>query len=309
MENEIRAEFSQRMEHVQRKIIEYKAKQSAGIHSLMVKAGGARNMELLTDVFGIWRQDCFDEKDIRDAQSKAAQLDEKVREMKNNYRRNMMKFLARMNNKSEDEVLVTALGAWLQVYQDWKNLSANEKEQALAQEKMAKIMAEKKDGTAKVLGALTAGQAGACVKMTFDAWKECWDDAKREAAIAEALAQAEMKMGNFNSKNKASSMGVQERAAYMQDMQLYMQVFNAWKLDTRMEKTLAYHGASIDSKRQQLVMVQQMFRNFAVQLESGLKDDNSGRTFDNSSGRKKKMSKGEGSVSLPDINQGRTTPK
>merc|ERR1711874_544617 len=103
--------------------------------------------------------------------------------------------------------------------------------------------------------------------------------------------------GNFNSKNKAGAMGVQERAAYMQ-------VLNAWKLDTRMEKTLAYHGASIDSKRQQLVMVQQMFRNFAVQLESGLKDDNSGRTFDNSSGRKKKMNKGEGSVSLPEINPG-----
>merc|ERR1712125_244460 len=145
-------------------------------------------------------------------------------------------------------------------------MGANEKEQALAQEKMQKIMAEKKDGTAKVLQTLTAGQAGARVKMTFDAWKECWDDAKREAAIAEALSQAEMKMGNFNSKNKAGAMGVQERAAFMQD-------FNAWKLDTRMEKTLAYHGASIDSKRQQLVMVQQMFRNFAVQLESGLKDD------------------------------------
>merc|ERR1719163_1305145 len=106
----------------------------------------------------------------------------------------MMKFLMRMNNRSEGECLVNTLGAWVQFYQDWKKLSANEKEQALAQEKMAKIMAEKKDGTAKVLGALTAGQAGACVKMTFDAWKECWDDAKREAAIAEALALAEAKM-------------------------------------------------------------------------------------------------------------------
>merc|ERR1712232_1156805 len=163
MENEIRAEFSQRMEHVQRKILEFKAQRSGGITGLMVKAGGARNMELLGEVFGIWRQDCVDEKDIRDAQSKCAGFEAQIKAMQKNYRYNMMKFLARMNNRSEDEVLVNGFGAWVQYYQEWKKMGENEKEDALAKERMAKIMAEKKDGTAKVLGALTAGQAGACV--------------------------------------------------------------------------------------------------------------------------------------------------
>jgi len=144
--------------------------------------------------------------------------------------------------------------------------------------------------------------------MTLDAWKEAWDDAKREAAISEALAQAEMKMGAFKSRNKAGAMGAQERASYQQELGTLTRVFSAWKLDTKMEKALLYHGNSIDSKRQQLVMVQQMFRNFAVQLESGLKEDNSGRTFEQRT-PKKKLSKGDGSVSLPDIHQGRTTPK
>merc|ERR1712232_307606 len=131
-----------------------------------------------------------------------------------------------------------------------------------------------------------------------------------EAAVAEALAQAEMKMGGFNSRNKQGAMSATERAAFQQDLMLYTRIFNAWKLDTKMERALLMHGARIDSKRHQLVMVQQMFRNFAVQLESGLKEDNSGRAFEQQgSGSKKKLSKGEGSCSLPDINQGRITPK
>merc|ERR1719262_1479431 len=158
-----------------------------------------------------------------------------------------MKVLMRMNNRSDDEFVVTAFGSWVMLWQEEKKKDANTKEQELAQEKMMKIMNEKKDGTAKVLGALTAGQDGACIKMTFDAWKECWDDAKREAAIAEALAQAEMKMGSFNSRNKAGAMGAQERASQQQELQLYMQVFNAWKLDTRMEKALRSSRASASS--------------------------------------------------------------
>merc|ERR1719262_1788006 len=142
-----------------------------------------------------------------------------------------MKVLMRMNNRSDDEFVVTAFGSWVMLWQEEKKKDANTKEQELAQEKMMKIMNEKKDGTAKVLGALTAGQDGACLKMTFDSWKEVWDDAKREAAIAEALQKAEMKMGSFNSKNKGSAMSASERASFQQELQCYTRVFSAWKLD------------------------------------------------------------------------------
>merc|ERR1712232_997143 len=82
-----------------------------------------------------------------------------------------------------------------------------------------------------------------------------------------------------------------------------------WKLEMRMEGTLRYHQLKIQAKRTQLESVQGMFRNFAAQLESGLKDGvESSRDAQKS---KKSLNKSEGSVSLPDINSnkaGRRTP-
>jgi len=60
--------------------------------------------------------------------------------------------------------------------------------------------------------------------------------------------------------------------------------------------------SKVDSKRQQLLQVQQMFRNFAGQLEAQLK----GSAGDDSArGAYKRTSKNAGSCSLPDINSGR----
>jgi len=299
MENEIRSEFEDRMSNVKAKLMEFKASQSAGISKMMQKKGAALEAELMEDAFGIWKKDLQDEKAERAAIAAQAEIEARLRDMQSAQAANTKKVLTRMTGANDKQLKETTLQAWVQVLDEKKKMGEQEREALEAQEKMAKFMNEKKDGAKKVLGALTAGQEGACLKMTFDAWKEAWDDAKREAAIAEALAQAEMKMGSFNSKNKAGAMSASERAAYNQDLMILMRTFNSWKLDTKMELTLRLHSGKIDSKRQQLVMVQQMFRNFAIQLESGLKEDNSDR-FAGGSG-KKKMQKTEGSVSLPDI--------
>merc|ERR1719336_2103469 len=71
---------------------------------------------------------------------------------------------------------------------------------------------------------------------------------------------------------------------------------------------MKHHHCKIDAKRQQLVGVQQMFRNFAAQLEGGLnkgKDGKDGqdssRIFENRTAVKKKAAKDDGPRSLPEI--------
>merc|ERR1740121_2951 len=82
--------------------------------------------------------------------------------------------------------------------------------------------------------------------------------------------------------------------------------FMVWKLDARKEKALRSHQAKIDAKRQQLVGVQEMFRQFASKLESGLKSTaGDGTTRDWREGKPptaKALHKGQpDGVSLPDI--------
>merc|ERR1719362_2299415 len=100
---------------------------------------------------------------------------------------------------------------------------------------------------------------------------------------------------------------------HVQNM-LLLRCYHAWRLDARMEHTMKVHHTKIDAKRQQLVGVQQMFRNFAAQLEGGLKESSgkdSSRIFDNVShhrvARKNKKDENPGSRSLPEIKgSGRT---
>merc|ERR1719463_92452 len=91
-------------------------------------------------------------------------------------------------------------------------------------------------------------------------------------------------------------------------MMLYLKVWGAWRLDFQVEKVLKKHQERIDGKRQQLVSVQQMFRNFAKQLESNIQSGaDSNRDLaagppPSKKGNRKSLEKGgEGSVSLPDI--------
>merc|ERR1740117_2087705 len=77
-------------------------------------------------------------------------------------------------------------------------------------------------------------------------------------------------MGAFGDRNKKGAKNVMERAHQHQLEMLYLKIFGAWRLDTRIEQSLKQHQGRIDGKRQQLVGVQQMFRNFAKQLESNI---------------------------------------
>ena len=82
----------------------------------------------------------------------------------------------------------------------------------------------------------------------------------------------------FGNKNKMSGMSVMERQAYFVDQMLLLRCFNALRLEGRTSAAMAGYHAKIDAKRQQLMGVQQMFRTFALELESGLKQgENSSR--------------------------------
>merc|ERR1719223_980368 len=96
-----------------------------------------------------------------------------------------------------------------------------------------------------------------------------------------------------------------ERQRIQVEQMIQLRVIVAWRLDARVEATLKVHHSKIDAKRQQLVGVQYMFRNFAKQLEAGLADGaDTGRDFKDVSIPRKRMYRGqEASQSLPDIAQ------
>merc|ERR1719313_1438910 len=138
------------------------------------------------------------------------------------------------------------------------------------------------------------------------AWYEHYKDEKQINEYAEIMNGANSKFGAFGDRNKKGAKSVMERAHAHGLTMLYLKVFGAWRLDYHIEKHMKKHQERIDGKRQQLVSVQQMFRNFAKQLESNIQSGaDSSRDLAMGPPSKYKsrgMQKSDGSVSLPDIN-------
>merc|ERR1719353_252961 len=86
------------------------------------------------------------------------------------------------------------------------------------------------------------------------------------------LSGAGGKFGSFNDKNKKGAMSLTERAALAQDIGSMLVIFWYWKKELKVETMRRYAREKNNKKKQQLVGVKGLFKNFANELEAGLKE-------------------------------------
>merc|ERR1719188_950712 len=121
--------------------------------------------------------------------------------------------------------------------------------------------------------------------------------------MEELLNAQAQKMTAFGERNKKNGHAACNRAKQQEEIAFMLTMFYYWKLDASMSSSLRNNQQKVESKRQQLLQVQQMFRSFAGQLEAQLKGSTG---VESARGMAyKRTHKSGGSCSLPDINSGR----
>merc|ERR1719453_40329 len=90
--------------------------------------------------------------------------------------------------------------------------------------------------------------------------------------LEDMLASGNGRFASFSQRNKSSAKGAMDRAAEAADMSTYLVIFWYWKRETRVERMRRYAKDKNVKKRQQLVGVKGLFKNFANELEAGLKE-------------------------------------
>merc|ERR1739848_391629 len=111
------------------------------------------------------------------------------------------------------------------------------------------------------------------------------------------------KFASFAARNKNGAMSAGQKATEVKAYGLLNHSMLLWTEVTKVERLLRYYTNRVDHKKHQLQGLQSMFRNFASQLESGLKEGTPrdfGAVKDKKSGGSK-MSKSDNTVSLPNI--------
>merc|ERR1711988_849264 len=175
------------------------------------------------------------------------------------------------------------------------------------EQRKAAFMKSHSENAQSLLNNMHAATNTGLLHEVLTAWYEHYKDEKQINEYAEIMNGANSKFGAFGDRNKKGAKSVMERAHEHGLTMLYLKVFGAWRLDYHIEKHMKKHQDRIDGKRQQLVQVQQMFRNFAKQLESNIQSGgDSSRDLamgppPRPKGRSSQQKGGDGSVSLPDI--------
>merc|ERR1711934_662111 len=121
-----------------------------------------------------------------------------------------------------------------------------------------------------------------------------YKDEKEAKKLEEMMLANEARFAGLNGRQKDNAMGVQQRVNEQMDLNVMLKHFSAWATDTKLERIMRHYNSKMEGKKQQLQSVQHLFKNFATQLDQGLKGE--GDSARNSGSRRNKDES-----QLPDI--------
>lgn len=304
-EAHIRAEYEERIAFARQRLLDYKTTQLSNVRGIMEKKAKDQDGMLVGEAMKLWRDVIEHEKDLAENAGKVSELESKLQQLKQSQAEKSRKVMARMNADNDKTLMGLALQAWQSFCVEYKHNKEMEDAVKAKAQQVEQLLKSQKEGAKKVLGGLAASSTSGLIASTFEGWKQVAIDAKEEARIAEALHGINSRFEEFGARNKQGARSVLERARVHMDSMLLLKTWQCWQMDCRVETSLRYYQKMIDAKRQQLIGVQQMFRGFATNLETRMKDGTDTlRDFkDGPTLGRKRMQKSEGTCSLPDINQ------
>merc|ERR1719506_3442286 len=182
------------------------------------------------------------------------------------------KVLGRLNAGSDQGLKALCLAAWVQFIAEYNKNREFEDAVKAEEKKIAEFMKKHNEGAKSVLNRMSAGTEAGAIQMCWSAWKEFFEEQKKAYEMEELLAAQGGKFGSFNGRNKASAGTAMERSAAATENSSLIVIFWYWKREARVERMRRYARDKNTKKKQQLVGVKGLFKNFASELEAGLKE-------------------------------------
>merc|ERR1719491_171482 len=270
-ENMIYEEYREQIEAAEKRLIDAKADQLKGVRGMIEKKHQGFTQNLVQEVFNLWKDDIIEAKQNLASAGQVAELEARLKACAGQQAENAKKVLARCGAATEQGLRDMCWHEWKSFHEEY--LKNKELEDAVkAEEKrIAQFMKDHSQNAQGLLSAMSSSTDTGLVSSSFQAWREYYVEEKRINEYAEVMRQQKSTLNSFGDRNKKGAKNAMERAHEHGLTMLYLKVWGAWRLDTRVEQLLRVHGGRIDGKRQQLLGVQQMFRNFAGQLETSIK--------------------------------------
>merc|ERR1712224_1130452 len=275
-EKGIRDMFEAEIEALDTKLMEYRQAALNNVRNVLMRKAAEGDSALLQQVWKAWSDEVQETKREAGSQGAMAAMEAKLASQTAAQAENNKKVMARMAGGSDNALLTVILGAWVQFSADYKKNKEEEDEIERREHQFAEFMKQKKEGAKAVLDKMNAATDSGLCELVISTWGQYYKDEKDARKMEELMAENEARFGALNGRQM--------------DLNLMLKHFSAWATDTRMERIMRHYNSKMEGKKHQLQSVQHLFKNFANQLDQGLKGDDSAR--DSSSRRE------DGPVSL-----------
>jgi hypothetical protein len=301
-EAEIHQRFKDQISNIEMKLISYKEAQIANVRGVLMRGAMEETEVLMHFVWKTWVDEVKERKGDGDTAAQLKALQAKMAGFEQSQKENAGKFMTRMAAGSEASLKNLCLEAWIKFHQDYAADRETEEAVKKAEAEFKRLREAKKDEGKSVLNNMLAASDHGLMALIMQNWALFWKEEKQQAELEYALSQAQAKFKTLNGKQKGAAHGMQNRVNEQMNANIMLKVFSYWYIETKTNRVESHYNSKYETKKKQLTGIQQLFKSFAMQLEQSLdrEDDSSSRM---SRRGKKSMTKGDGSVSLPDIHQ------
>jgi hypothetical protein len=309
-EKHIRDKFEKEIADTELKLFEYKQRQLGNTRGVLNRKALQTEESLKFLIWSTWITEIEHAKHEKELSTQMEQMSKKLQNVTQATTDNTKKVMARMSAGSDASLTLLCLQswfAWLVEYRKDKELEDQVKE---AEKRMGEFLKQKGDGRRGVLDRMSGDSDSGVVAMIMKYWVQAHHDGKKEREMQDLMNEKAARFGHLNGRQGQTAMSMQERVTAQANANMCLRIVGLWRLAAKMEKIKHHYDQKIDGKKKQLSTVQNMFRSFAHQLETGLGPDtpSAGKKGDHgskhSAHRLEKMDHGygnEGGVQLPDI--------
>jgi len=269
-EREIRKEYAEEIDAAEQRLQDYIVKQTSIMKSMINKKHGSAEENLAHGCWGAlideWKLKA--DRLAKEAEMKA--LEDKMANFSAEQSAKSKKVLGRLTAGSDQGLISLCLQAWVQFIAEYNKNKEFEDAVKAEEQKIAEFMKSHNESSKSVLNRMSQGSESALIAQCFAGWVEVYQETKKANEMEDLMYKNSAKFGSFGQRNKASAGGAMDRAAQAQDDNTMIVIFWYWKREMRVERMRRWARDKNLKKKQQLMGVKGLFKNFANELEAGL---------------------------------------
>lgn len=271
LERQISADFKDEIDRATEKLADFKTTQLLQFKSVMMKTIEACEMSVLYKCFNALRGEMEERREAKALDDKLRTLEGKMKELDATTTASVRQVLTRITSGTSHGQSKIAFQAWVAFLEDTKAHKQRLAEVQVQRARMNAFLAKQAAGAHQVLGCITAEIGRGLLCQCIRGWAKVITMDKRAEEMEVVLSQKRGQFATQATRNKATGRKELERMAMMSEQGLCHLAIAYWRRETKIERVRRYGQEKNAKRKAQLAGVKGLFKNFADELEDGLK--------------------------------------